>query len=215
MRKVLSVFGMLAAVAMIVMSIVLLTGTNDAERVKLDSVSPTRSTSSYDSGFASFGGDYYTYSVNNSYITANNAYEAARMSAFAANRIGVVTDQIAAQTRLIRTASGLSMLCFGLFGLFGFGIVLTQPGKAKRVPVGAYAAYGPSFQPAPTSTPIMPVQPSPVRQSGPSTPPDAAVLPQTKTPDAIEVPVAEEALSKTDVTGASPFSAFRPEERPQ
>lgn len=63
----------------------------------------------YDSGYAKFGADYYTYSVNNTAETAS--------AAMAANsNLTEISD-------ILCRGIGLSMICFGLFGLCGFGVV--------------------------------------------------------------------------------------------
>lgn len=67
--------------------------------------------SPYDSGYASFGGDYYTYSVNNSAETAS----AARATAKNLNEI----------SDLLRYGLGTFMIGTGLAVFCGFGVVFS------------------------------------------------------------------------------------------
>ena len=64
---------------------------------------------SYDSGYATFGGDFYTY-------VSNNAAEAASASRTAANNVRELCD-------LMKNVCGLFLLGFGLLGFCHFGIV--------------------------------------------------------------------------------------------
>lgn len=63
----------------------------------------------YDSGYASFGGDYYTYSVNN----AAEATDAAQAASANAREL----------VEFVRAFCGLFMMGFGLLSFCGFGIV--------------------------------------------------------------------------------------------
>lgn len=67
--------------------------------------------SPYDSGYAKFGGDYYTYSVNNSAETASAAKAAA-------NNLREISD-------ILKNGIGFSMMAMGLFAFCGFGIVFS------------------------------------------------------------------------------------------
>lgn len=98
MRKAFSIIGMVICVVIILMGVLLLAGAlTNAPRI-----------ASYprDSGFGSFGADFYEY-VN------NNAAEAASATRAVYN--------------LIKTASGLLMMSIGALGLCLFG---TKLGKA-------------------------------------------------------------------------------------
>ncbi len=63
----------------------------------------------YDSGYASFGGDFYSY-VN------NNAAEASAAARTTAKNVKELVD-------LTKTVGGIFLMSVGLFGLCGFGIV--------------------------------------------------------------------------------------------
>ena len=102
MKKKLAVLGMVAGILAIIFGIIVLTGVFGA-------ATSGGSSSPYDSGFASFGGDYYTYSVNN----AAEAASAARAVAYNLRDISGSLNAI----------GGLLLIFFGLTAFCGFGIV--------------------------------------------------------------------------------------------
>ena len=99
MKKILSVMGLIIGLAFVIVGILSISGGLDGSDYY--SMDPSFE---YDSGYATFGADYYTYSVNN---TAAIAYAA----------------------RTIATFLGLSSVLFGLMVMCGFGIVLSSCSK--------------------------------------------------------------------------------------
>ena len=67
--------------------------------------------SPYDSGYASFGGDYYTYSVNNTAETTS--------------AVNAVASNLRQISDLLRNSFGLFMMGFGLLWFCCFGVVYT------------------------------------------------------------------------------------------
>ncbi|MBR2152449.1 MAG: hypothetical protein IJ944_04095 [Clostridia bacterium] len=114
MKKKLSIFGIIIGIAFIIVGFISMSG-GFGGITSYASGAPY----SYDSGFASFGADYYTYSVN-------NAAEAAQGARIAAGNIGDVADFLLA-------FFGVSSILFGLMVICGFGIVLsTCPKKLAQ-----------------------------------------------------------------------------------
>ena len=105
MKKVLSWIGILTGITLIITGIVVASG-GTGNGLSYGQSSP------YDSGFASFGGDYYTYSVN------NIAEATSAASAAASNTADVY--------RLVEFCLGMFMMFFGIITSCGFGIVLAS-----------------------------------------------------------------------------------------
>ena len=80
-----------------------------------DTSSPVRAPYGYDSGYAEFGADYYTYSSNN----AAEAASAARTAAYNAQAIA----------EFLTLFCGLASILLGLMVICGFGIVLSTSAK--------------------------------------------------------------------------------------
>lgn len=107
MKKILSFIGVVIGIVIFILGIVTISGAFGDAKSYGDSASY-----GYDSGFASFGGDYYTYSVNNAAETASAA------RATAAN-LREISD-------ILRNCFGWFMMCFGLLVCCSFGIVFTN-----------------------------------------------------------------------------------------
>ena len=105
MKKILSLIGILTGVAVTIFALCLLCGAFSKEW-------SVGGFSSYDSGYASFGADYYTYMVNNSAETTTCVRAVAR-------NIGYIYD-------LLELCVGTFMLCFGIMSVCGFGIVFAD-----------------------------------------------------------------------------------------
>ncbi len=115
-KKVFSVMGMIVSLALVLCGILSMCGNLGG-----DTSYPGSAPYSYDSGYATFGGDYYTYSVNNTAETA----DAARTTAYN-------LDDIAG---FLKTVCGLFMIGSGLIAFCAFGIVLsTCPAPDKSIP---------------------------------------------------------------------------------
>ena len=113
MKKKLSVIGMIIGLAFVVVGILSIFGVLGGE-----TSSPSSVPYYYDSGYATFGSDYYSYSSNNAAAAAS----AARTTAY---NIGHVSD-------FILTFFGLSSILFGLMVMCGFGIVLASCSKENK-----------------------------------------------------------------------------------
>lgn len=105
MKKIFSVSGMVVGIVAIIFALGVLTG-------QYSDVLSSGGSSPYSSGYASFGGDYYTYSVNNS-------AEAASAAKAAASNVGDVYE-------LLELCFGWFMLIFGMVTVCGFGIVFAE-----------------------------------------------------------------------------------------
>lgn len=88
------------------------------------------SKSYYDTGYASFGGDAYTYMSNNAAAAAEAAASAARAAAetfeaaeAAATAAAKAANNIASIWSLISIVSGLLMIGIGMFGVCYFAII--------------------------------------------------------------------------------------------
>ena len=112
MKKKLALIGMIAGIAMIFIGLLTMCGAFSGS-ISYGGSSP------YSSGYASFGADYYTYSVNNSAETASAARAAAQ-------NVGDVLD-------FIQVCGGLFLMLFGLMAFCGFGIVHTGCPNEKAV----------------------------------------------------------------------------------
>ena len=102
MKKKLSLIGMYVGIVAVILGILAICGA-------FGSAGSYGSSSPYDSGFASFGGDYYTYSVNN----AAEAVSATR----------AVATNLRQISAMLQHCLGFFLICFGLMGFCGFGIV--------------------------------------------------------------------------------------------
>ena len=117
MKKAFSIIGMIAGLAIIVLGVLVLTGTFGGE-----GYSASSAPSKYDAGYATFGADFYTYVVNN----AEEAASAVRTTA----------NNVKEASTLLMNVSGISMIAFGMFMICSFGIKLAEEKEAsRRVPV--------------------------------------------------------------------------------
>ncbi len=77
----------------------------------------------YDSGYATFGTDFYTYSVNN-----------AQEAASAGRTVAANTREL---TSLMKNVSGLFLIAFGVFMVCLFGTKFAALQEDKKAPVAA------------------------------------------------------------------------------
>ncbi len=112
-KKTFATIGTIVSILLVIVGLLVLFGVfGGAARY------PNSAPYSYDSGYATFGGDFYTYVVN-------NAGEAASASRTAA----INTMELC---NLMRNVGGILLISFGLFGFCGFGIlrrVFTLPAE--------------------------------------------------------------------------------------
>ena len=102
-KKILSLLGIIIGFAFVLIGILSFSGALGG-----NTSYPGSAPYSYDSGYASFGADYYTYSVNNTAETAS----AARTTAGNLNDIA----------NFLKIFCGLFSICFGLLIVCCFGI---------------------------------------------------------------------------------------------
>ena len=116
MKKRYAIAGMAVGIVIALLGVLLLTGA-----ITDSPVSASSAPYSYDSGYASFGADFYTY-------VSNNAAEAASAGRTAASNLIRVFD-------MIQTAAGIFLIGFGLMGTCFFGMQLEEnkPHPAESV----------------------------------------------------------------------------------
>ena len=102
-KKLFATIGMIVSAIVILMGLLAMTGALGG-----DANYPSGASYLYDTGYASFGGDFYSY-VN------NNAAEAASAAATTANNVRKLCE-------LLSTVSGIFLMGFGAMGLCFFGI---------------------------------------------------------------------------------------------
>lgn len=107
MKKIFSIIGIIVGFAFVVVGILSMTGALGG-----DVSYPSNAPAFYDSGYATFGADYYTYSVNNS-------AEAASGARAAAYNIGDIAFYLT-------MFCGIASILFGLVIACGFGIVFAS-----------------------------------------------------------------------------------------
>ena len=106
-RKTLSIIGMVVGLAFVIVGILTIAGVFGSEISH-----PTNIGIGYEHGFATFGGDYYTYSSNNAADAAHAAYSA--------------TNNIVHLAEFLFIFFGLFSMLFGLVVTCGFGIVFSS-----------------------------------------------------------------------------------------
>ena len=105
--KTFSVIGIIAGVTLLILGILVLCGEMGGDMVHAGGA-PSR----YDSGYATFGADFYTYTVNN----AGEAAAAGRAAASNAYEIG----------HLMKNVYGISFIAAGLFMICLFGTKIAE-----------------------------------------------------------------------------------------
>ena len=113
-KKTLATLGMIFSLVLVFISFLVFAGAMGG-----DVDYPSSAPYNYDSGYASFGADFYSY-------VSNNAAEAASASRTAANNVRELCD-------LLKTVSGFFMLGFGLLGFCHFGIVRCDCTKKETI----------------------------------------------------------------------------------
>lgn len=103
-KRIYATIGMVISAVIIFMGLLAMTGALGGEPHYADSASYL-----YDTGYASFGGDFYTYVNNNAAEAADAAY------AVAAN--------IREVSSLLKSVCGVFLMGFGAFGLCHFGMI--------------------------------------------------------------------------------------------
>ncbi len=124
-KKVFSWIGMICGVAVIILGILVMSGSFGGNA---SSYTPW-SSSVYPQGFASFGADFYSY-------VSNNAADAASAARTTANNLDKIAD-------LIKSASGVFLMAFGAFMFCLFGTKLTDTPRVTVAP----AAPAPEVEP--------------------------------------------------------------------
>lgn len=103
MKKNFSIIGMITGILLVVVGILSMC------EVFGDGNSFGNHNYQYDSGYATFGGDYYTYVVNN--------------TAEIQDEIDAANSNIMDIAEYMQMAFGLFFICFGILAFCGFGIV--------------------------------------------------------------------------------------------
>lgn len=103
-KKKFATIGMICSTLFVVMGILVFTGLLGG-----DASYPSGASYGYDSGYATFGADFYNF-------VSNNAAEAASASRTAANNVKELC-------LLIKNVCGVALMGFGLFGVCHFGIL--------------------------------------------------------------------------------------------
>ena len=106
MKKKFSIVGILVGVVFIIVGLLAMTGALSSNATGASSAPYP-----YDSGYATFNGDYYTYSVNNTAEAAS----AARTTAY----------NVYAVANFLEMFMGISSIIVGVIVICGFGIVLS------------------------------------------------------------------------------------------
>ena len=130
-KKVFATIGMIVSIVIVVMGVLVMTGAMGG-----NANYPSSAPYSYDSGYATFGGDFYTY-VN------NNASEAASASRTAASNIRALCE-------LLKNFCGIALIGLGLIGLCAFGIQRCNAAEAA-LPAPVATLENPQVEAAPAA----------------------------------------------------------------
>ena len=128
-KKLYATLGMVFSAVLVLMGILVICGALGGDASYANSAS-----SFYDTGYASFGADFYTY-------VSNNAAEAASASRTAANNL---LDLCV----LLKNVCGISMMGFGLMGVCLFGILRCKYDDKKTEAEVVPAESDPVAEPA-------------------------------------------------------------------
>lgn len=114
MKKAFSLIGIISGLVVILLGILVMTGVFGARTDYASSASYT-----YDSGYATFGADFYNYVVN-------NAEEAASASRTVASNLNSIAG-------FLKTVCGIMLMAFGLFMVCLFGCKLEKKTSAQYI----------------------------------------------------------------------------------
>ena len=112
-KKIFAIIGVATSAILILMGVLTICGVFGGD------TSHSSGGYSYDYGYATFGGDFYTY-VN------NNAAKAAYASSAASSNVAELVD-------LLKNVCSIFMMGFGLFGVCHFGLILCDCIKVVAV----------------------------------------------------------------------------------
>jgi len=113
MKKTFSILGIIVCCVIAFLGILVLAGKLGGEQSFAGSPAGY-----YDSGYATFGGDFYSY-VNNNAATA-------------AVRTGAIVNNLNGISSLLKNVCGISMIGFGLIGICLFGIFCSSTNDTKN-----------------------------------------------------------------------------------
>ena len=128
MKKKYCTFGIIVSAAVILLGILTLAGVFGG-----DTGTASGASYFYDSGYATFGADFYTY-------VTNNAEEAASASRTAANNLHRIAI-------LLKNVLGCGMIAFGLLCICGFKIVMADCKKAEPITENPVTSEAPIPEP--------------------------------------------------------------------
>ena len=114
MKKTYSIIAMVVSILIVLLGVLTLTGALGG-----DTSYPSSAPWSYDSGYATFGGDFYTY-------VSNNAGEAASASRTAASNLNDIAT-------LLKSFCGISLAGFGLLSFCFFGTILAEEKRREAL----------------------------------------------------------------------------------
>lgn len=103
-KKTFTTIGMICSAVILLMGILVMTGAMGG-----DASSASGASYLYDTGYASFGADFYTY-------VSNNAAEAASAARTIASNLKNLSE-------LLKNGLGLLLIAFGMFGVCHFGML--------------------------------------------------------------------------------------------
>lgn len=140
MKKAMAILGIVVSVAIIVSGALLMTGNftepwgvlYSSNNTDLPTDQDDLSIYLYDNGYATFGGDFFTYVNNNAARAAQAAERAAESSSDAAEASWKIKGVADSTLHLIETAFGLLLISMGAIGVCGFGIVCCNCEKGKK-----------------------------------------------------------------------------------
>ena len=139
MKKKMAMVGIINSVLVVVVGILFLLGVFGGEGSY-----PSGAPSYYDTGYASFGADFYTYVNNNTAEAASATYRTAA--------------NVRSVGHLLKNFCGIFLICLGSMGISLFA-VLRCDGKAEKtvLPAPEFAPVTPGYAPvAPAAPEMMP-----------------------------------------------------------
>ena len=158
-KKTFAIIGVVGGAILIFLGILVMSGALGG-----DTSYASGSSYLYDSGYASFGADFYTY-------VSNNAAEAASAARTTAENLRGIAE-------LLKNVGGIFLMGFGLFMVCFFGMSLV--GCAEKAPKPEKSEAAPAEAPVPAEQP----EPAEEAETGAENPEPAAADPTEAAPAA-------------------------------
>ena len=118
MKNGFSIFGILISLAMVLVGVATLNG-EFSEQLTVPSASSVSISSLYSTGYASFGGDFYTYVNNNTAKAAENVSDVA-------SAVRAVSSNLRDIYKIMERMIGIALIGFGAFGVCLFGSFINK-----------------------------------------------------------------------------------------